>query len=75
MIGVAPEDSGKEFPGPGLLAQAEPGLGLQKEGGRFLPELQVVLEQQHGRQRGGKVVNPGGGFWGFSASGRKRASR
>src|SRR5271157_1587239 len=30
VIGVAPEDSGKEFPGAGTLAQAEPGLGLQK---------------------------------------------
>ena len=46
----------------GSVLQTELGLGVQEQGGGFLPELQVVLEEQHGRQRGGKVLDPGFGL-------------
>src|SRR6266446_3002562 len=40
-----------------LPAQAKVSLGLKKQGGRLLPELKVVIEQEHGGERGREVIN------------------
>jgi len=41
---------------------AEMSLRLQKQGGRLLSGLEIVLEQQHSWQRGGEVINLRGCF-------------
>ena len=59
VVGVALEHGAQEGPGAGNLAEAEPGLRLEEQGGGFLPKLQIIIEQQHRRQRRGEIVDPG----------------
>src|SRR5438876_1397811 len=47
----------EQRPGFGLPAQAKLCLGLKKQRGRLLPELKVVIEQQHGWERSREVIN------------------
>src|SRR5690242_11803488 len=54
---VALEDGAQQLAAGGGLAESEPGLRLEEERGGELAGLQVVVEQQHRRQRRGKVVD------------------
>ena len=45
-----------------LPAQAKLCLRLKKQGGRLLPELKVIIEKKHGRERGREVINFCGRF-------------
>lgn len=48
--GIAAEDGGEEGARAAGLAEAETGLGFEKKRGRFLARLEIVVEEQHGRE-------------------------
>jgi len=60
VVRVAPQNFPQKRLGLRFLPQSQPRLRLQEQGRGLLPEWQIVLEQQQGRQRGRKVVSFGG---------------
>lgn len=71
MIGIATQHLLQKFFRRRFPVWAKLHLRLQKQRCGFLPELQVVVEQQHGGQRRGKEINLRFGFMDFTGIGQQ----
>ena len=75
MVGITGEDVAEELARRVAAAEPMEGLGAEEAGGGDLALLQVLVEEQQGRQAGGEVVDLGGAGFELNRVGEKRQER